>query len=135
MKKLLLVICGVLLTGCLATENRKVEISSDGVAPTTSQVWWRTQYTADRASDNPWDQFVREQPKDSVADDMEFFENNVIRWPESMPPAKETQTSDSLEQARKAADERAAQRAAFRKLLRELRERSEPEPHNPSEAF
>ena len=128
MKKLILTLVGLLLAGCLATENHKVEITSRGIAPTTSnQVWWRTPYRADRSADNPWDMFVP-QPVDEE-DEVEYFEDKVIKWPKTMPPARPTHTNDGLEEAKQRASERAAAReAAIKKILKALENAPAPAP-------
>jgi len=95
MKKLLPLIATLLLAGCLATENRKVEITSRGIAPTASNtVWWRTPYLADRKADNVWDKNIpredlpqSQHSQDPLDAEVEFFEKNVIKWPKTMPPA------------------------------------------------
>jgi len=95
MKKLLPLIATLMLAGCLATENRKVEITSRGIAPTTANtVWWRTPYRADRKADNVWDKNIpredlpqSQQAQDPLDAEVEFFEKNVIKWPKTMPPA------------------------------------------------
>jgi hypothetical protein len=88
MRKLLLLVTPFLLTGCLATENRKVEITMRGVpADQRADIWWRTPYTADRADDNPWDAFVPKPAVDPLDAELEFFSENVLKWPEKMPPA------------------------------------------------
>ncbi len=95
MKKLLPLLATLMLAGCLATENIKVEITSRGIAPTTSNtVWWRTPYRADRKADNVWDQKIpredlpqSQHSQDPLDAEVEFFEKNVIKWPKTMPPA------------------------------------------------
>jgi len=95
MKKLLSVALILLLSGCLTTENRKVEITlKDIPQEERSDIWWGTPYTDNRSADNPWDSFVGEPPRDTVAEDLEYFENNPLRWPAEMPPAYEAPASE-----------------------------------------
>jgi hypothetical protein len=95
MRKILPLLAILLLAGCLATENRKVKITSRGIAPTTSNtVWWRTPYRTDRPIDNAWDKNIPEEDipesqrkKDALDSELEFFEKNAVKWPKTMPPA------------------------------------------------
>jgi hypothetical protein len=98
MKKLAVFLSALLLAGCLATENRKVEIThrrSDGtVAPVdTAACWWRLPYYADR-KDHPMDRFIpaadlpdSQHGIDAIDADLLFFSENAIRWPKKMRPA------------------------------------------------
>ena len=87
MKKIL-VIASLLLCGCLATENRRIPMSSrsDGVASVTTQPWWRTPYYPEDKYKAPWDLYVPAPTPDPLALELKYFENNVVKWPETMPP-------------------------------------------------
>lgn len=95
MKKLLPLLASLMLAGCLATENRKVEITSRGIAPTASNtLWWRQPYYADRPADNEWDKFIPAEDlprsqwvQDPVDAELEYFERHMMKWPKTMRPA------------------------------------------------
>lgn len=79
------------ILGCSTTENHKVSIkrssvaavASGEVAAVTSEPWWRTPYTANRAADNPWDAFVPKR-SDPLQEDLNYFRENTVRWPQKM---------------------------------------------------
>lgn len=95
MKKIILALAVTLLAGCLATENRKVEIThrrADGSVASidTETCWWRIPYYADR-KDHPMDRFIpsSELPDsqhglDSIEQDLLYFSENSMRWPEQL---------------------------------------------------
>lgn len=95
MKKLLPLFASLLLAGCLATENRKVEITSRGIAPTASNtIWWRQPYYADHPVDNEWDKFIpsedipeTQREQDPLDAELEYFEKHMMKWPKTMRPA------------------------------------------------
>jgi len=86
-------------TGCnTIAENRKVEITQRGTAPVASgdaakvaggvpTLWWRLPYTANRSAHHPMDAFVPQPTVDPLTVEMEFFENNAVKWPKKMRPA------------------------------------------------
>jgi len=84
-----------MLAGCLATENRKVEITSRNIASVNSHttLWWQKKYTGAPA-DNPWNAFIppedipdNQRPEDALTKELKYFDKNVIKWPKKMPPA------------------------------------------------
>ena len=95
MKKLTVFLSVLLLAGCLATENRKVEITHrrpDGsIAPIdTATFWWRVPYYADRKN-HPMDKFIplsdlpdNQHGVDALDADLLFFSENALRWPKTM---------------------------------------------------
>lgn len=97
MKKLSIIMATLILGGCLATENRKVEIThrrADGtVAPVdTVTCWWRVPYTRDR-KDHPMDRFIPAEDlpdhlrtPDAVEADLLYFSQEAVRWPKAMRP-------------------------------------------------
>jgi hypothetical protein len=95
MKKLAILLSALLLSGCLATENRRVAITHknpDGtVSPVdTSVFWWRTPYYKD-SKNHPMDKFIpledlpdRLHGVDPLDADLLFFSRNPIRWPKTL---------------------------------------------------
>lgn len=93
--KRLVIACTLLSTvvGCGSfAENRKVTVRRAGVADASSTaitsvstLWWRAKDTG--GAESLWNAFVPPPtPADPIDQDLKFFENNVIRWPEKMPP-------------------------------------------------
>jgi len=109
MKKLLPLIATLMLAGCLATENRKVEIKQSHYISSAAKaagivckvddcsqcnpVWWKTPYYSN-SSGSVWDKNIpredlpqSQHAQDPLDAEVEFFEKNVIKWPKTMPPA------------------------------------------------
>ena len=50
-----------------------------------STLWWRAKDIG--GPESPWNAFVSPPASaDPIDQDLKFFENNVIRWPDKMPP-------------------------------------------------
>ena len=66
MKRLLII---VLLTGCLNTQNKHIEMRSphEGVSSVNSSI------------------VIEVNPKNSDEKDMEYFQSHSLRWPDAMP--------------------------------------------------
>ena len=74
----------ILLTGCLATENRKVVITQRGVAAVSTSCWWRASTVGVEDSKNPWLKHVPAPAVDETAEQLKYFEKNVVQWPDEM---------------------------------------------------
>lgn len=87
MKKIL-VILALVISGCVQTENRSIEMKTTDIAAANSNTWWTTPYYAQDKGGGPWDMFVAPTQLDPLDLEMEFFESNTLKWPKTMPPAR-----------------------------------------------
>jgi len=86
MKKTLFIVI-MLLTGCLATENRKVAITQkndQGVAVVDTSCWWRNSTAGVEDDKNPWLEYLPKTSVDEEAELLEYFEDHVVKWPKAM---------------------------------------------------
>ena len=87
MKKSLIILT-LLFSGCLNTENRTIQMKTTDSAEVNSNVWWTTPYYSSDNYKGPWDEFVPAPKADPLDVELEFFDNNALKWPKTMPPPR-----------------------------------------------
>jgi len=128
MKKALFIAI-VLLSGCLATENRKVAITQkndEGVAIVDTSCWWRASTAGVGDDKNPWLNYVPKASVDEDAEHLKYFEDHAILWPKEMRkpvPDGELRIRVLLTQEE------------LRKLIKKLKQRQSRSLHKQSEVY